>query len=261
MRTVAVNDLTKGVYAGATNAMVESLLREFVADAADQVQALDGALAPDGDLEALRRFAFETKGQAHNFGLALLESLAHRLEDYISAIPSLGGRAVTDVRAFLEAISDVLDGTVPSDSDPAVVVRSLPARPSTFAIEEIEIRDVEVMLVMLHGAQTHFIERELHNCGYRVSIVTSPFAALEQTVTTKPDMVIISAVMPGLSGIDLAIALSHMPETRNTPVALITSLPPGDEQLKLLPDKVPIIRKSDRFGDDLAEALSYHFLL
>lgn len=258
---IDMTSLNQGAYAGATIAMVESLLSEFLGDARDQVRALDATLAPRGDLEALRRFAFETKGQAHNFGLSLLEALAHRMEDYISAIPALDERAVAELQAFLEAIGDILDGTTPPDADPALLVRSLPALPAGFSVEEVEIRDVEVMLVMQHGAQTHFIERELHNCGYRVSIVTSTFAALEQTVTTRPDMVIVSAVMPGLSGIDLAVALSHMPETRNIPLALITSLPPGDEQLKLLPDKVPIIRKSDSFGDDLVEALSYHFLL
>ena len=74
-------------------------------------------------------------------------------------------------------------------------------------------------------------------------------------------MVVISAVMPELSGIDLTVALSAMPETRNIPVALITSLEPGDEQLGFVPDRVPVIRKGADFGDDLAQALSYHFLL
>ncbi len=98
-------------------------------------------------------------------------------------------------------------------------------------------------------------------CGYRVTIVTATVAALEQVVRTRPDMVIISAVMPGLSGIDLAVALSAMPETRNIPCALITSLRPDDEHLAFVPDRVPIIRKGSAFGDDLAAALSYHFLL
>ena len=130
-----------------------------------------------------------------------------------------------------------------------------------FDANAIEVREVEVLLVMLHGAQTHFVEREMQACGYRTSIVTSPFAAFQQIVQTKPDIVIISAVLTGLSGIDLAIALSAMPETRNTPLALITALDPADEALRFVPDRVPIIHKSDQFGDDLAKALSYHFLL
>ncbi|MCH8835401.1 MAG: hypothetical protein IH925_05600, partial [Proteobacteria bacterium] len=98
-------------------------------------------------------------------------------------------------------------------------------------------------------------------CGYRITTVTSTFEALPLIVRTKPDMVIISAVMPNLSGIDLAIALAAMPATRNVPMALITSLDADDEYLKLLPDSVPVIHKSPAFGDDLAEALSRLFMI
>jgi CheY-like chemotaxis protein len=74
-------------------------------------------------------------------------------------------------------------------------------------------------------------------------------------------MVIISAVMPDLSGIDLAIALAAMPATRNVSTALITSLDDDDEYLRLLPGSVPVIHKGASFGDDIAEALSRLFLI
>ena len=256
-----MTELTKGIYAGATSEMVGGLLQEFIDELGENLPDLGRAAAPGQPVDPLRRFAFETKGQAHNFGLTLLHVVASRMEDFASAIDTITDDRAAALSAFLDAISDILDGTLPPDSDPSVVARSLPARPATFDIDDIEVRDVEVMLVMLHGAQTHFVERELHECGYRVSIVTSTQTALDLIIRTKPDMVIISAVMPGLNGIDLAIALSHMTETRNTPVALITSLDDGDDGLKLLPDKVPVIHKGATFGDDLAEALSYHFLL
>ena len=64
-----------------------------------------------------------------------------------------------------------------------------------------------------------------------------------------------------LSGIDLATALATMPDTRNTPVAVLTSLDDDSTDLNLLPKSVPVIHRGDRFGDDLAKALSHHFLL
>jgi len=128
-------------------------------------------------------------------------------------------------------------------------------------VDDNETVDVEVMLVMLHSSQATFVEREMQACGYRTLIVTSPFEAFEQVVRTRPDMVIVSAVLSGLSGIDLATALATMPETRNTPVAVLTSLDDNDENLNLLPKSVPVIRKGEAFGDDLAKAMSHHFLL
>lgn len=259
--TMVVSELTNGVYAGATSEMVANLLTDFLDTTREGVSGLDKALRPGADLQPYRRFAFETKGAAHNFGQPLLALVSQRMEDYLSAIDTAGERAVEDLRRFLDTLDDCLAGRLNGDADPGLVVRQLPARPAMFDIGAVEKRDVEVMLVMLHGAQTHYVEREMQECGYRVTIVTSTIAALEQAVRARPDIVVISAVMPGLSGIDLTVALTAMPDTRNIPVALITSLEPDDEQLGFVPDRVPIIRKGRDFGDDLARALSYHFLL
>ncbi|MCB9948601.1 MAG: hypothetical protein H6842_12405 [Rhodospirillaceae bacterium] len=222
---------------------------------------MDQSLGQDGSLLAVRRFAFETKGQAHNFGIPLLEMVSARLEDYGSAVTTMDEVRIEHLRVYLDTIIDVAEGNIAPDEPAANVVRTLPARPASPRMEDTDIRDVEVILVMLHGAQTRFVERELQACGYRVSICTSTIAALDHAIHTKPDMMIISAIMPGMNGIDLAIALSHMPDTRNIPLALITSLDASDERLQFVPEGVPLISKSVRFGDDLAEALSYHFLL
>lgn len=256
-----MSELANGVYAGATSEMVANLLTEFLDTTREDLSGLDKALQVGADLGPYRRFAFETKGAAHNFGQPLLALVSQRMEDYLSAIDSAGERNVTDLRRFLDTLDDCLVGRLDGEADPSLVVRELPARPAHFEVGAIEKRDVEVMLVMLHGTQTHFVEREMQECGYRVTIVTSTIAALEQAVRARPDMIIISAVMSGLSGIDLTVALTAMPETRNIPVALITSLEPDDEQLGFVPDRVPVIRKGRSFGDDLARALSYHFLL
>lgn len=258
---MAVTTVSQGIYAGAALGLVQNMMGDFVADTVDGARDIADRLRVDGELDELRRFAFAIKGQAHNFGLTLLEVVLARLEDYLSAIDAITAPALNDLRVYLDTVADIGEGAISSDASPAEIVRTLPARPRDGDFDEIEIRSVEVMLVMLHGAQTRFVARELQACGYRVGLCTSTVAALEHAVHTKPDMMIISAVMPGLSGLDLAMALTHMPETRNIPVAVITSLSKGSEILKTLPQHIPLIRKNERFGDDLAAALSYHFLL
>ena len=54
---------------------------------------------------------------------------------------------------------------------------------------------------MHHGAATHFVEREMQECGYRISTCTSTLDALPLIIRTKPDLVIISAMMPELSAL------------------------------------------------------------
>ena len=256
-----MSELKHGVYAGATAEMVQALLDEFLEETLDTLGELSTNPAALSDLEAIRRLAFDIKGQAQNFGLGNVALVAQRLENYLGVVDRLDARGQADLAVYLDSLIDTLEGKIPADADTALLARRLPARPSGFDPAEVQIQDIEVLLVMLHGAQTRFVEREMQACGYRVSIATSPFAAFEQVVRTKPDMVVISAVMPDLSGVNLVAALAAMPETRNIPVALITSLEPEDEQLKLLPPNIPVIRKGASFGDDLVEALDRYFLL
>ena len=261
-------DETSGVYAGGAEEVVEGLRREFFDEAAESLRDLDVSLdaarhghKPAHDLIAeVHRVAIPLYGQANTYGARLIGTVARRMEDYLAHVGELTARTFEDLQVFVDTLVDLVEGRTPLDADPAEAVRRLPAKRG-LDMEDIEVRDVEVMLVMLHGTATRFVEREMQQCGYRITTVTSTFEALPVIVRTKPDMVIISAVMPDLGGIDMAIALAAMPATRNIPMALITSLDADDEYLKLLPDSVPVIHKSPTFGDDLAEALSRLFMI
>ncbi len=261
-------DDMSGVYAKGEEGVVAELRQEFLDDTLETLRALDvtldaarhGRKSPEELIDEVRRAAFPLRGQAGNFGVRLIGTVAHRMEDYLASTKVLPERGIDDLQVFLDTLIDIVEERTPLDSDSAAIVRGLPPKPG-FDIGDIEVRDVEVMLVMLHGAATHFVEREMQQCGYRITNVTTTFEALPLIIRTKPDMVIISAIMPELSGIDLAVALASMPATRNIPTALITSLDPNDDYLKLLPQAVPVIKKGPSFGDDLAEALSHLFII
>jgi len=243
--------------------------QEFLDEAGDAARELtllaeqarhDESLLDDL-VRAARRHGLSLRGQGDILGLSVLTTLGHRLCDYLSQSCNVSPTLVLDdLEAFLDVILEVVEGRVPVDVDQGTLVRRLPAKRG-FAPEEIEVRDIEIMLVMEPNAQTHFVERELQQCGYRTVQIGTTFEAFPLIVRTKPDMVIISAVLPGLSGIDLAVGIASMPETRNVPTALITSLDPGNDLLALLPGRVPIIHKGASFGDDLFNALDNLFLI
>lgn len=258
------------VYARGSEQVAEQLHREFVDEIEESVRELDVGLdavrngrKPMADfINDVRRVALPLRGQAANFGIRLLGTVAHRLEDYLAnARAELPPRAVDDLQAFIDIILDVVTGKIPNEADASEVVRRLPAKLIGFDVSDIEVRNIEVLLVMLHSAQTHYVERELQQCGYRVVVCTSTFDAVPLAVRTKPDLIIISAMMPELNGIDIAIALASMPATRNIPTSLITSLDSDDDILRLLPRTVPIIRKGPSFGDDLYRTLDNLFLI
>lgn len=261
--------MSPGSDAAATEAVLREMRQEFLDEAGDATREMTLRIEQfrrePGDLaeliRAARRQALSLRGQGEILGLSPLSTVGHRLTDYLSesrnVMPAL---ILDDLEAFLEVILDLVEGRIPTDAEQGPLVRRLPAKRG-FAPEDIEVRDIEIMLVMEPGTQTHFVERELQQCGYRTVQIGSTFEALPLIVRTKPDMVIVSAVMPGLSGIDLAIGVASMPETRNVPTALITSLDPDNDLLALVPGRVPIIKKGATFPDDLFHALDNLFLI
>jgi CheY-like chemotaxis protein len=187
--------------------------------------------------------------------------VADQAQNYLTATTSLDDRAIDDLGRYLDAIQDLLSGKQADEGDIRQMVRGLPVRRGVEIDEAPEVRDIEVVLVMSPGTQQTFVERELRACGYRATAIPDTLKGLAYATRAKPDMMIISAVMPQLSGIDLALALAAIPTTRNIPVAVITSLDAGDPQLKVLPKSVALIRKTSAFGDDLTKALQQGFLL
>lgn len=263
-----MSEKSAGIYTKSEEELVSAMRIEFLDEAIDDLHALDVSLDAVRNekkdvkdlVDEVRRLTLPLRGQAPNYGARLLGIVAHRMENYVGDVKMVEPRFFNDVQEFIDSLLDIAEGRISFDADPSEVVRSLPAKLG-FDLGDIETQNVEVILVMLHGTATHFVEREMQQCGYRISIVTSIFDAIPLIVRTKPNLVITSAIMPELEGVDLVIALASMPSTRNIPSALITSLDPEDERLKLVPGTVPVIFKGPSFGDDLAEALNRLFLI
>lgn len=260
---------TDGLYAKGVGEIVDQLRIEFLDEVKESLAALTFLIDEVRHereeiselVSAVQRMTMSIKGQAHNYEIPALATVSRRAEDYLANVKHFPPRTLDDIQTFVETMTDIAENPdLEEDRDISKLVRNLPAK---VRLDDtiLEVRNIEVLLVMHHGAATHFVEREMQECGYRISTCTSTLDALPLIIRTKPDLVIISAMMPELSGIDLASGLAEMPATRNIPTALITSLPADDPYLQLLSKRVPIIHKNASFGDDLADALSKLFLI
>jgi CheY-like chemotaxis protein len=152
-------------------------------------------------------------------------------------------------------MTDCLEAFVQSrDIDISQLMRELPSKITRFEVSDVTVTDIEVMLVMEPGLATKIVTRELLECGYRMVNVASTMDAIQLIPSMKPDMVIVSNVMPELTGIDLACALRAMPTTQGIPVALIAT---GEkEELVGLPNDVPVLRKGNNFAEDVADVFT-----
>ena len=135
-------------------------------------------------------------------------------------------------------------------------MRKLPSN-ANFAVEDVEIWITEVMLSMLHGAANHYVQRELPQCGHRVTTASTVLEAFLLILQTKLGLIIISEMMPELDSIEIF----SMSATRKIPLALISSHKLGDEHFGRVPANILIIQKGSSFCDDLFAALDNLFLI
>ncbi|GLQ05244.1 response regulator [Sneathiella chinensis] len=217
-------------------------------------QIRGGTLDGKEAAKLLAQDASNLRLKARSVNVPGLTPLSLRLDEYLANASEINEQNVTDLQRFSDRISALLDGEHLQAEEIASVVRELPHK-SSFDVSDITVTNTEVTLVLPQRTAARVVERELAACGYRVTTVLNPLEALEIILETKPDLVITTAVMPRLSGIDLACALTSMPATKGIPVAVLTSLEPNHPDLKALPMTVGVIRRGPQFGADLADTL------
>ncbi|MCF6214753.1 MAG: response regulator [Emcibacter sp.] len=183
-----------------------------------------------------------------------LSAICQRLDDYLCHIDVISTQNILDLQLFSDSITKSLDGRANETVDIAEEIRTLPHH-ATFDVADIKTVHKDVTLVLPKKVAARVVERELVECGYRVTTVLDSLQAFEIILDTKPDLVICSAMLPRLSGIDLLCALHAMPSTVNIHTALLTSLPLNHPDLAKLPQAASIIRRGDEFGADLANVL------
>lgn len=238
--------------------IMEELRTEAIDSAEDRmnnmneaVQDFQNGYVKAGDaLAAIRLEAHSLKSLASSFEMKALKAMCHRFEDYFFNVKELTTEICKDIQFYSDRMAECLEGFVQNrEIDVSGLMRKLPNK-AGFDVSDITVADIEVMLVMAPGTATKIVTRELLECGYRMVNVATTMDAFQLIPVMRPDAVIISRVMPELSGIDLACALKAMPATKDMPVALLAT---ESGSLKDLPDSVPVLRKGSNFADDVAE--------
>lgn len=238
--------------------ILEELRTEAIDSAEDRLKNLheavqdfsNGYVSAADALAAIRLEAHSLKSVAASFEMKALKAMCHRFEDYFFNVKELTPEISKDIQFYGDRMAECLDGFIQGrEIDVSGLVRSLPNK-AGFEVSDITVADIEVMLVMAPGTATKIVTRELMECGYRMVNVATTMDAFQLIPVMKPDAVIISRVMPELSGIDLACALKAMPLTKDLPVALLAT---DSGSLKDLPDSVPVLRKGANFADDVAD--------
>ena len=233
---------------------------DFEEEARDELHAfevhvgnmrVDGA-DKDGILEVFRAGLDRLMNLRNSVDKPLFDLLLRRMENYIGDLTDPTDDQLSDIDAFLDVMHGVLDGEIGGEINEAEFFRSLPVRRPA-DLEDFRALDLEILVVDTNKTGARIVQRELVNCGYRVSLANRSFEALELAIRTRPDMIISSGVLDEMSGVDLGSALAVVQTTESIPFALLTSS--NDASLKRLPKSAAIIKKGGGFSDDFADAL------
>ena len=244
--------------------LVAHLAQDFLVDAVEMLGNLgllvsethQGKVDTGYTLQTVRREIHTVKGQGGSFGFPSLTVIAHRLENYLVDLETLKTRQLDDVLKFLDRMQEIAEsGVNPEDDAVSAIVRTLPAKG---AAEDgfQEVGNLEILLVAGSRIVRRAVEGELNKRGFRVVTVESPIDVFETVIRTRPDMVIASAMMDKISGIDLARALKSMVATHHIPFALLTSFDASHPELRHLPDDVALVHHDRDINAELDEALT-----
>lgn len=89
-----------------------------------------------------------------------------------------------------------------------------------------------ILIVDDHAAARLALTTLLRREGFEVHETSSGDEALAQCPTFRPDLILLDIVMPGMSGFEVCRRIKATPETRLTPVVLITGLSETEDRIK-----------------------------
>lgn len=202
----------------------------------------------------LQRDIHSIKGSAGTHGMNLVTLVAHRLEDYLEAVPRLNLEQWRSVQIYADEIRALIDlGKDPSPEDVKHILHRLPhAQEPASEFSDQKRKKVTILLVMPVGVQRKLIGQELAACGFDLSFTDKPVEAIKLIMELKPNAVLSNKELNNMTGVELANVLGEIKATQNIPFALLTSseVTPRD-----LPKGSKIIRKGEDFVSDLTEYL------
>lgn len=221
----------------------------------DEIAATGRAEKP---IEDLRRHGHELQGAGRSFGYPALSLVAQRLGSYLDDMSTWSAQSPRDLQVFVDRLGEMLERrSQPADEEIAAILRALPAgAPAGFSGTDVEIRHVEVLLVTPTRAIARLLAQQIRACGFRITTLADPLEGLEVALRLRPDMVLTSQVMKGLSGVDLLRALRAIEATEKIPGAVLTSQELDSAAFARLPQGTAIIRAGSHFADDFAKAVT-----
>ena len=220
----------------------DDLRGQFIDDARE---TLDGMLScfraaeaesadPELVYQSFLRSAHNLKGMGGTFGFPSLSVLSHLLEDRVRRVAVPDFADCSEVVVFIDRMVDIVEsGVEPDEAELRRILADI--EKATASPHDDPAGRRTVVIVAGSGTIGQLVRHGLEESGFRGVSHSDPYEALSFIVRTRPDAVVCTAELNGLSGFDLVHGLVSMPATADIPVALLTSHGADHPRVKALP--------------------------
>ncbi len=93
------------------------------------------------------------------------------------------------------------------------------------------MQEAHILVVEDEASIARMAEYNLTHAGFTVTLCSEGEAALDQVASKMPDLIVLDWMLPGMSGIDVCMALRKEPSWRHIPIIMLTAR--GEEEDKL----------------------------
>ena len=238
-----------------------SLRGDFIHDAREELdnmlssfrEAEAESADPGTAYQSFLRSAHNLKGLGGCFGFHSISVISHLVEDRIRQLRPAEFGACAEVVAYIDRMTDIVEsGVEPDESELRRILDNLTK--ATASPQDGPAGRRTVVIVAGSGTIGQLVRHGLEESGFRCVSYSDPYAAMSFIVRTRPDAVVCTAEIAGLSGFDLVHALVHMPATADIPVALLTNHDAGHPRVKALPRAASCVHVGPEMVDRLAAA-------
>jgi twitching motility two-component system response regulator PilH len=80
-----------------------------------------------------------------------------------------------------------------------------------------------ILIIDDSSTDAHYVKNILENNGYKTSHASSGLEGIQKAKDTKPNLILMDVVMPGLNGFQATRKIGKDPKTANIPVVILSS--------------------------------------
>lgn len=80
-----------------------------------------------------------------------------------------------------------------------------------------------ILIIDDSPTEVGYVKAILENNGYEVSWENNAKSGIDRAVRDKPDLILMDVVMPGMNGFQATRQLRRRPETKDTPIMMLTT--------------------------------------